>query len=88
MLALTGSRVGSLGNKMVAAVVGVVAAAVAGGIFVCSVFAASCGNMATNKEPSAGQLAGLASHYPSWAWGKGEATHHTKGQLLVQWIMG
>lgn len=69
MLALTGSRVGSLGNKMVAAVEGVVAAAVAGDIFVCSVFVASCGNMAANREPSTGHLAGLSAHCPSWAWG-------------------
>ena len=34
-----------MGNTMVEAAVGVVAAAVAGGIFVCSVFVASCGNM-------------------------------------------
>lgn len=25
---------------------------------------------------------------PRLGLGKGEATHHTKGQLLVQWIMG
>jgi hypothetical protein len=67
MLALTGSRVGSLGSKMVAAAVGVVAAAVAGGISVCSVFVASCGNMAAHREPSAGQLAGPPAHCPSLA---------------------
>lgn len=49
MAALKGSRVGSLGNKTVEAAVGVVAAAVAGGIFVCSVFVASCGNMAHQR---------------------------------------
>lgn len=63
MLALTGSRVGSLGNKMVAVVAVVeVAAAVAGGIFACSVFVASCGNMAANRKTGAGQLAGLSAH--------------------------
>lgn len=41
-----------MGNKTVAVAVGVVAAAVAGGIFVCSVFAASCGNMAAKRESS------------------------------------
>lgn len=56
MLALTGSRVGSWGSKMVeVAAAGVVATAAAGGIFVCSVSVASCGNMAAHREPSAGQ---------------------------------
>lgn len=49
MAALKGSRVGSLGSKMVAVVAVVAAAVAAGGISVCSVFVASCGNMAHQR---------------------------------------
>lgn len=87
MLALTGSRVRSLGNKTVEAAVGVVAAAVAGDIFVCSVFVASCGNMAANMGPKCRSTAGLSAP-PKPGLGDRAATYHTKGQLLVQWIMG
>lgn len=67
-----------MGSKMVAVVVVAAAAVAAGGISVCSVFVASCGNMAAHREPSAGQLAGLPAHCPILASDRGSHSPHQR----------
>lgn len=58
-----------MGSRTVAVVAGVVAAAVAGGIFVCSVFVASCGNMAADRDQvQVNWRACLHCPSPAWGW--------------------
>lgn len=70
---------------MVAGAAGAVAAA--GGISGCSVSAASCEHMAARgvRCRSARRACLLAGPEPSGVCG---GTHHTKGQLLVQRVVG
>lgn len=63
-----------MGNKMEGAVAGAAAAAaVVDGIFVCSVFLASCGSRAANTAGVVGQWAGLSAGCPRLATGTGVA---------------